>query len=473
MLCFFVSFYAFSQKNKVPKTGKNAPPETVIRGEAPRFAGEQLRVYAYRDLITYQEMRIGETKIDTSGKFRVAIPVSETMNIRLSVCYSSGEMYAEPGKTYEMYLDTAGGGTDERANPNLLGAGLSMLFKNLPENDLNKLIYDFDILFSDFTYTHFTEIYKRRNKNLVDSLLNRISAEFSPITNDFFKNYINYRVAMLAQTAFKSNRYKLFNKYIAGKPILYNNPEYMAFFNQMFAMTLYGGIQQTSFYHIADIINSDNGYVKMTEILGKDSMLRDETIRDLVLIKGLGELYTDNNIKPENIISLLMQIGKESKFPKHREIAFATASMLKKFEKGSTAPVFSLEEETGQSISKTDFKGKYLFIFFWNTTCTKCLMEIEVISKLSERFGKEVSFLGINTDLNRTRYQHFSQSHTYPFRQVYFNNDFNILDDFGVKALPFYILLDRNGNILKYPAPSPSENLEGFIELAIKGEKKQ
>lgn len=444
----------------------------IIKGNAPAFKGEEIRLYVYSDMITYRELRLTKAKIDTSGRFTLTAPLKEITYARLLTGYNSCDMYIEPGKTYDLYIDSVGSRMDERINLNMNDLKLSMKFDNLPDGDINQLVYNFDELFDDFTFRHFNDIYKKRNRILMDSLMADVSAKFSPIKNEFFRDYINYRIASLAQAAFGMNKFKLYKKYILNKPISYNNPEYMAFFNQVFSMGLYSGVQNASFYALADAINNGEGYLKITDMLGKDSLLRNEAIRELVLIKGLGEVYTDNNIKPESVILLLEQISKQSKFEKHRAAAINMIWTLKRFEKGTPAPSFSLKDRSENLVSLNDFKGKYVFLTFWNTSCNKCLLEMDVMNKMVDKFRNNIVFVNIAVDLNKTRYQHYIQSTSLPWQFLYFDRNFDILDDYAVKTSPFFILIDRKGDFFKYPAPAPSENLDGFFQSMLNEDKK-
>ena len=450
----------FSQKN------------FVMKGSSPAFAGETIRVYINSDLITYRELRIAEAPIDASGQFKLSAPLNEITYCRIAIGYANGDMYIEPGKTYELAIDTAGGQVDERTNLSMNNLTLAMSFKNLAADDINQLIYNFDKLFDDFTYLHFNDIYKKKNKTLIDTLMHEISAMFSPIKNEFFRDYINYRVASLAQTVFGMNRYKLFKKYIANRPIAYNNPEYMSLFNSFYALCLYSGTQKESFYALADAINNNDGYFKITDMLGKDSLLRNEAIRDLVLIKGLGEIYNDVNIKQESVIRLLEQIGRDSKFERHRAVAASMITVLKRFEKGSAAPDFTLNDKTENPVSLSDFKGKYVMLVFWNSLCNKCILEMDVMKKLYDKFQDNFAFVNVGVDLNKTRYGHFIQSAAYPWPLLYFDGNYNLLDDYSLKSLPFFILIDRKGNFYKYPSILPSENLDGLFQAILKEEKK-
>jgi len=460
VLTVFAFQISFSQKS------------IFIKGKAPSYKGERIKLCLYSDMITYREVKIAESIIDTTGKFTLTAPVKDISYARLYIGFANGDLYIEPGKSYDLFIDSAAGQMDERTNLMMKDYKLSMRFNNLQDTSINYLIYNFDKLFDDFTYEHFNDIYKKRNRTLIDSLMADVSGRFSPIRNTFFKDYINYRIASLVQAAFGMNRYKLCKKYILNKPLLLNNPEYMEFFNEMFSMSLYSGIQNFSFYELAEAINSNEGYFKITDMLGKDSLLRNEALRDLILIKGLGEIYNDNNIKPESVILLLEQISKQSKFEKHRIIASNMLWSLKRFEKGTVAPEFTLKDRSGNMISLSDFKGKYIFLMFWNTLCSKCLLEMDVMNKMTDKYNSNISFVNIATDLNITRYQHFIQSTAFSWQFLYFDRKFDILDDYAVKTIPFFILIDRKGNFFKYPAPAPSENLDGFFQKLLQDEKK-
>ncbi|MDQ1770640.1 redoxin domain-containing protein [Labilibaculum sp. A4] len=58
----------------------------------------------------------------------------------------------------------------------------------------------------------------------------------------------------------------------------------------------------------------------------------------------------------------------------------------------------------GKNVKLSDFKGKLIYIDFWDTWCRPCLGELPFYGKL---IGKDVVFLSISVDQDKGKWQSF------------------------------------------------------------------
>ncbi|WP_299110014.1 TlpA disulfide reductase family protein [uncultured Tenacibaculum sp.] len=163
----------------------------------------------------------------------------------------------------------------------------------------------------------------------------------------------------------------------------------------------------------------------------------------------------------------------------HKDEVSKDYNLLKTVAKGKPAPKFKdFVNYDGGKTSLDDLlgKGKYLYIDVWATWCGFCKREIPLLKRLEQEYhGRNIEFVSISVDkandlekwketiVNRemTGVQLFSgQSHLrLPWAQ-----------NFLIKGLPKFILIDPDGNIVSSNAPFPSQGeklIDMFDDLGI------
>ncbi|MDP6921911.1 MAG: TlpA disulfide reductase family protein [Lutibacter sp.] len=136
-------------------------------------------------------------------------------------------------------------------------------------------------------------------------------------------------------------------------------------------------------------------------------------------------------------------------------------SMVKLAE-GKPSPLFeNYENFDGSRTSLTDLRGKYVYIDVWATWCAPCKAEIPHLQALEKAFhGKNIHFVSISVD-RKNAYQSWREMITEKSMsgiQLYAENNFDadFIRAYGIDAIPRFILLDPQGNIVSADADRPS-----------------
>ncbi|MBN1111435.1 MAG: TlpA family protein disulfide reductase [Bacteroidales bacterium] len=139
---------------------------------------------------------------------------------------------------------------------------------------------------------------------------------------------------------------------------------------------------------------------------------------------------------------------------------------LKPLSKGNKAPDFEFSDTNGQKISLNDFKGKYLLIDVWSTTCSPCINEMPYLDKIKEENkDKNIEFVAVCLS-EETAWKKMLRKLNLKDRQFRVVNGWNSKfrnDYLKSSGVPAYILIDPNGLIIDARAPKPSENLTDII----------
>ena len=211
------------------------------------------------------------------------------------------------------------------------------------------------------------------------------------------------------------------------------------------------------------------------DVLRQDDFLKNDTIRELVVIKGLYESYYDGAFQRKNIVPMLRQVVEESKIPEHQRIAQNILNSFSKLKVGGTAPFFELPDKNGLTHSIDELRTKkYIYLMFFDKNCTACLQQLKIIPSLKKKYGERIEFVSISTDSKTSELKDFcSQNPKYDWLFLYDNSAGMLKNKYEIKSLPTYFLIDPAGKFIQVPAESPDEDIDRtfFDIVKPKGKK--
>lgn len=450
-----------------------------IIGNAPGYKGKYVSLLTIDDYINIHYKSLGKVKIDSNGAFEFNLEDNkEDFKAFLEIEDKSGLFYVDhTTEEYKIHFPSK----DENGKP-ITSNNVYLIFEELPKNDLNTLILEFNLRFDDFLYGDTTKmmltlLQNNTFKDSLDKFKKDLLEYYKPINKPYFHNYIRYSIASIDQMAsgkeIAVNRLLVYNNYIKERPILYNNDAYMLFFNQFYENSLYapvkGGKDRLYF-----AINNYGSLDKLMEVLSDDIFLKNEQIRELVAIKGLGEVYYKDNYIQENILSILHKIEQESMYKENRQIAKNTIDLLTRLTTGYHAPDFYLINQKGDSVNLKTYKGKYIYIGFFATWDAESLLELEAIEKMYNKYDKYIKIVSVSVDKDEKAFNDFLKSTKYKWDICYYAGEIGLLHDYKVAKVPVYYLIGSDGKIIQSPAltPSPNGNYQ-TIEETFFGIKKK
>lgn len=148
---------------------------------------------------------------------------------------------------------------------------------------------------------------------------------------------------------------------------------------------------------------------------------------------------------------------------------------LTRLAKGKASPVFvNYENFKGGKTSLADLKGKYVYLDIWATWCAPCKAEIPFLKTLEKEYeGKNIQIVSISVDKPEAyeTWKKMVADEQLGGMQLYADNNFEsqFILDYGINAIPRFILIDPSGNIVDADAARPSDPKlkELFTELGI------
>ena len=119
---------------------------------------------------------------------------------------------------------------------------------------------------------------------------------------------------------------------------------------------------------------------------------------------------------------------------------------------------FTLENRDGKKITLADFKGKPLFIDFWASWCAPCRAQIPSIKTLEKKYGEQIQFASVNLDTNREKWLKAVDEEKLDGHVLYADGNFKnpFPAHYNIVAIPRFMLIDADGNIISNNTPKPS-----------------
>ncbi len=289
----------------------------------------------------------------------------------------------------------------------------------------------------------------------------------------FFLDIVKYKLAALEFVSRKIGKTGIFKKYFNPEHIKYNNPGYMEFFITYFESYAGHATGQISATALNNAVNIEKKYLAVFNAFGADSLLQHEILRELAILVALKNMYYSQYYDRSAIKGILNEIKEKSKINEHQIIASNLLTVFSKRQKGTSAAYFNLQNQKEQFISLDDFKGKFIYLTFWNSQCIDCESEFELISKVVDKFKDNLEVVSISTDKHFLNMQYFLKNKNYNWNFLHFNGNYELLEQYQIKTVPFYILIDPNGNIAEYPAKEPIYNLDAYFSKIISGKNNE
>ena len=447
--------------------------QVKLRGNAPSYAGGELIFVKYSDYITQTEETLTKCAVDELGDFSCDLKVSETTFIFTQLGIYNAYLFVEPGKNYEIVLPENEPKTEsQRLNPYFVETNLHIGIKNMEPNDINYLISTFDLTFNEQFDAIVKDAYARKKTTSIDSLRNELELIFEKYSNPFFSDYRTYRYGLLSQIALMQKSRSISNLYFQDKPIRYNNPAYMELFNLLYDKYFLFFARSNKGNAALTEVTNKRSYQRLNNTLAQDNVLKNDSLRELVILKGLHDGFFDDRFSRGALLAILDSLYSRTTIAENLMIAENIRQKVTRLLPGFVPSPFELYTVNDELVSLKQFEGKYVYINFCSTTSYSCLQEFPLLEKIHERYKDKLEIVTIAVDPDINDLKHFLGQNNYKWTFVHYGNKPEIIKDFDIRAYPTYFLVGPDKRLIMSPAQSPKENFEKtfFRILRSKGE---
>lgn len=452
-----------------------AAQNVLIKGKADlSYAGKIIRLQSIGDYITNTMVEENKDTIGNDGYFEISMNTAFSKPVFLNIGLVKAQLYVEPDFVYGITFPAAEE-ADHYKNDVERTVKLGILGNDSTE--LNNLILDYENLYNRyFLKENGSFISRAMVFKLADSLQLQCQKQFKESKNRYFKNYVDYSIAGINASVSRGENY-LVNAYVKGKPILYKHYEYMQFFNAFFKGYLLSLSAHQKGQTVYNIVNVKQSYKLLNDLVANDWLLKNDTLRELVLLNNLWEFYFNPEFSIQGIKSIIDQMGNQSKNKEHRSIIRAMQAYFNQMQIGNPAPDFSARTAEGKMGSLGSFKGKWIYLNFFSTANIESLKEMPKIAELKKKYGFKVTFISVCLDDSLLAYQNYLKQNKKYDWFIWYNYDKSLTktakQQYFVAGDEAYFLIQPSGLLAQSPALSPSGGIEYRFNTMFKLKKKE
>lgn len=437
--------------------------ETLIQGNVKGFEGEEIRLGYYQDYLTFKKVFVS-TDVIEEGKFQLKVDLKDVTQLILMVEDKQSSFFAEPGKVYNLTLSYSIENNAKRAFEKFL----DLQFSFPKANELNQRIKQFNRAYQDFFADNYEKFVVKAASEEIDAFINEQRSKSFYQSPAYLKNYVRYALANLKDIN-KAPTNLLEKEYLLAQDVLIEHKEYMNFFRQLyekdFEQLLITKAAQPLMKAMMFDQDLDSSLALVKQLKGFDS----QELTELYFINGLFEVYHHKTVNQKSSLTLIEELSKKGSTQQIQSLAKAVRERLELLAEDKNAPDFSLIDSEGLEKKLSDFKGKPIYMSFWANWSIISLKELRLMQTLEEKYGDQLHFISINIDEEEEPYKSVKAQFNFDWTFLYGGRDYLLREQYEVKTVPVYFLIDEEGMLIQRYAPAPHQiepQLKKILEKA-------
>lgn len=433
---------------------------TTIEGFAPSYVGKKVAIYEIQDYVSMLTTKIATSQVKVDSTFELNFFNDRTRKFRIEIGDNHFHVYAQPDGDYKIYVKENSPYLDENAK----GIEVEFFFIDLDSDDINYKILMYEEASLNFLKRNYNHEAKNSSQFVeqLDTFKLEVHKVYKDDTSTFFKKYVRFAIAAFDNLAFAGsrNKFEKYDFYIKPETVWYQNDRYMEYilkYYDNYAFELSNKLNE-SFYQ--GVIKSSPTLV--INALGADYALDNIRLRELVMIKMLGDVFYSDDYPQTNIITMLDSISNHGLFEENQLIARNIKYRLIDLVPGAKMPDFRIKVN-GETKSKDDFKGKHLYIQFAKVGSKRSENDLELMRPLYDKYMRYTDMLTVVVTENEEILKdpsNYIKKHNLSWGTTFIDPDDEILEKLNVASYPHYILMDAAGYVVAAPALSPRPDNE-------------
>ena len=446
-----------------------------VAGKSLLMPGEKLVFLKYGNQITFEEIPLATTVVSSDGSFSCTFDIQETTYVFIHSGIYYGFFFAVPGMNCKLELPTHRSRLPgEQVNPYFEESKVQLPVHDSNKNApivgelLNQHIYQFDTVFESVFAKYSMNAFAKIGSGKLDSVILEMNATFQNDTESYFRQYYTYRIGLLR---FMFSQYKsrhISDSYFIGKPILFQNPAYMELLNQVFDKYFAYFTFTKQGKAIEEAISQSKSIARLMSVMAKDTVLKNDTLMGIVLLKNLYDGFYTMDYSRETIIQIVDSIILTENIPLCKNLAVTIQKRITRLYAGYEPPIFKLLNQDSVFISNKDLYGALTYLVFCSTGSYSSVKEFDQLKKLQQKYGNRIAVVTIAMDNSFEDMNLFYKKSPYKWTFLYGGDHPELIREYDVRTFPAYYLIDAAGKTLLAPAPSPEENIDETIFSYLK-----
>jgi len=435
---------------------------TSINGTFTTMANTTIYAFIDDDYITDAQKLVAQSEVDASGKFALEITTKNVQKICVKTIDYIFYLYCFEGNNYNVKLSLPNANF-KKDNKQLLKVKII----EEPQPQINLQINAADSVIDKFVTSHYKQfVHPRSLKLAVDSLKKKYPAAIC--NTPYVVQYFMYAIASLDEASAMRETY-FYKHYTNNEIASQNSPAFYNYFNQHYASYFESIITKPCFGNAATLINEQHNCEAILQKMRVcDTILKNDSLRELLFVKGLYKLYYKREYKKESIEMMLNYMTFKSEFESVKKVAKNLVKKITKLNIGTKAPNFNLLSSANDSIKLESLKGKLVYICFTNYSNLTWLTHLSILERLQLLYDKKILIVTITLAKDMPQLKALQNDKKLSGLILNGYDNLALNDNYLIDELPKYYLIDADGDILKNNNCSPVDGIEEIIKAELK-----
>ncbi|TPV35366.1 AhpC/TSA family protein [Paucihalobacter ruber] len=396
------------------------------------------------------------------GTFAINLPINKPVIKMLTFGSTFKNIFLQPGETLDISFDALKIDSTFKFGGSL--ASENVLLDSI-SGKLKKVDYNYIYNESLENAGKYLDSMSAANKQYIEALI--VDQPLSTHFEEYAKAMAEYNNSALKimlgerQDEQPNNYYDFINQ------LSLENDDYLDIWEYRFFLSYYVEMKANK------RIQPDSVKIAEPDALFDESLsvikeLKNENIRDYALFNALNMRLSEKGLVGfENYYTYFKEHNKDPHYAEQLKLLYEEKQLLAP---GQPAPAFTLEDVDGNLVSLNDFKGKYVYIDFWQTLCPRSARELPYLLNLHSDYQDDnIEFVSISVNEDENVWRDYVKEHKNMGTSLRVTQswDSKTYTDYQANGLPAFILIDTEGNIIdpKAAKPSSKEIREIFDEL--------
>jgi len=431
---------------------------------------DSMATFIWKDSTYEISMVMGDTQ-------SLVVPVQESNVGVIKVAKSRIQLFVGPGESLSITLSMEADELDAQYAGSLAAAKNASM--QIQEDVLGQYPYNNPYAFYGMGVDSF-QFYIDQAMNSMDSLLQDLSNK-QPEWADLVKSHMGYRINDYAIN------YPLYHPSVAKLDSFEIDSSYWSRFAEQFDVFEEDLLQLESKQSLVySYVHNLNRYYKVYS----DSIEENDSTRMAEMFYWADSIYDSRALQNTFKVSLLEEqityggVGSFSDWLTKQVHAFTEdehrkAKLLskiadwEKIAQGAPAPDFTGQTVDSTTIALSDLKGKVVYVDVWATWCGPCRQEIPHLETMYEKYAEEenLALVSVSIDSDYDAWYKMVTEDNMGGIQLFTENawDSDLNQSYLIQAIPRFLLIGKDGNIISADAPRPSskEEIYSLIEEAL------
>lgn len=421
------------------------------------LAGTPIVLTQYNDYITNTEVIRVNGNIGTDGKFNLTLPEGKTGEYMLHVGAESHSLLLEPDHLYNLEIP------DEE--------GAHVYYPT--ETDTNLILYqasNLDYQINYFSIYNYEDFANGRIKPKLKIFIDSLHTKFDYIKIPYFQQYKEYKLAELMSNANFKSRKTMYATYLKGRPVLFQHPQYMAYFNEFYTGFMNELIREDNSGTLRGSLVAGNNLDTLQYFIAKNEFGDDPKLAELICIKGLFDLYYMPGFDKYKIENLVIKLKDKTSSTEIKSICEYFVQIIGRMRPGQQYFNFEGKDTEANIHAITEYGNKYMLITFFSPEDPTSIREITALKNIYDEFRKDITFITVCSGCNYAALQSFISENK--LKWTFLIVDPSVESTYEVISYPTSFFIDKEGKFVWAPAPLPSAGLSDKMYLYMKDQKR-